>query len=142
MLRRKAGWLAALLVGVSPVSPTWAQAIDANKPLLCALVDIHSCAPSESGVNCQKQTPESANVPRFLRIDVADKNIVGTRSDGEQKNTKIATVQRVQDHLLLQGIDDGPLSWSIAIIESTGAMSLTVAKPDVGFVVFGACTEP
>lgn len=142
MGRRKAGGLAMLLIGAAPLAPSWAQALEADKPLLCAVVDIHSCAPSASGVACEKQTPESANVPRFLRIDVAAKTIVGTRADGAPRNTKIATVQRLPGHLLLQGIDDGPLSWSIAISQSTGAMSLTGAKAEVGFVVFGACTEP
>jgi len=131
-----------LLVGVAPVAAARAQVVDGNKPLLCAVVDISSCAPNANGVDCQKQTPESANVPRFLRIDVAEKSISGMRADGEQRQVSIATVQRTQDRLLLQGIDEGPLSWSIAIAKRTGEMAFTGTKADVGFVVFGACTEP
>lgn len=142
MWRRQGIGLAALLIGVAPIFPVRAEAVDGNKPLLCALVDISSCAPSESGVACEKETPESANAPRFLRINVADKTISGTRPDGQQRQMSIATVQRVENRLLLQGMDEGPLTWSIAIVEATGQMALTGTRTDAGFVVFGACTEP
>ena len=130
--------IALFLTGILGFQAVAAETIDGSRPFLCALRDIVACADDD----CQEETPESANAPQFLRVDVATKVIQGTRPDGEERTAPITTVERREQRLLLQGIDDGPLSWSIAIVEATGRMMLTGSKENIGFIVTGACTTP
>jgi hypothetical protein len=62
------------------------------------------------------------------------------RADGSQRTTPITAAQCVSDRLLLQGIDEGPLTWNLDIAESTGDMALAGIEEDLGFVIFGDCT--
>jgi hypothetical protein len=119
------------------IAPAAAETIDGSKPMLCALYNVTSCVPDEG---CQSETPDSANVPRFLHVSVGDQTIRGARADGEQRVTPIKSVEHLDNRLVLQGVDD-PLAWSIAIT-ANGDMALTGMKGDVGFIAFGACTIP
>jgi hypothetical protein len=78
------------------------------------------------------------NLSSILRIDVAKKSIDGKRPSGEKHATPIDTVRKVQQGLVLQGID-GDRSWS-AVIDADGGLSIALVGIDAGFVVFGECT--
>lgn len=114
-----------------------AAGFDGSVPLLCAAIDIVSCAP---GGDCRRETAESINAPQFLAIDAAGKTVSGTRPNGEMLTTAIETVRRAEDTLVLQGTET-PLTWSIVITEPRGLMTLTAAGGETAFVAFGACTQ-
>jgi hypothetical protein len=132
---RKTAMIAALALSL-PVPLASAQGVDPNKPILCAVAHVSSC--EESG-DCQGGTPASINLPRFLHVDVAGKQISATRPDGSERVTPISASQQVGDRLLLQGVDEGPLSWSLNIEQDNGDMTLAGIKGDTGFIVFGGC---
>ena len=133
---RKMAVIAAMALSL-PAPPASAQAIDPGKPMLCAVVHVSSC---EEGGDCQGGTPASINLPRFLHVDVAAKQISATRPDGTERITPIAASQQVGGSLLLQGVDEGPLSWSLTIEQDDGDMALAGIKGDTGFIIFGGCT--
>jgi len=109
---------------------------DGKQPFLCAPIDILSCG---SDGKCDKETAESVNLPQFLKFDVAQNQITGTRPDGDALATTIDKVQRVEDHMVLQGIE-GHLMWSVMVGENSGDMTLTAGGDRIGFVAFGSCT--
>ena len=110
---------------------------DGSAPLLCALVETFEC----DGVqNCQSGTPEDVNIPQFLRIDFKNNMISGKQVGGEKRTTQISNTLKHDGRLILQGTQEG-MGWSIVIMESTGKMTLTASGEEVGFAVFGACTQ-
>jgi hypothetical protein len=125
----------AVLVMVPSVAS--AGDFDGTKPLTCALLELSSCA---SGADCQRETPESANVPRFVFVDVQKNSISATRPGGEALNSKIERVRTLGDLLVLEGAENA-LSWTLNVSQSTGRMSFAAAGDSIGFVVFGACVR-
>ena len=133
---RKMAVIAAAVLSLSAPLAS-AQGVDPSKPLLCAVVHVSSC--EESG-DCQGGPPSSINLPRFIRVDVAAKQISATRPDGTERTTPISASQQVGDRLLLQGVDEGPLTWSVDIEQDNGDMTMAGIKGDTGFIIFGGCT--
>lgn len=130
--------LAAAALGlVSWVNLASAADFDGSKPMVCALLELSSCA---TGGDCQKETPESANVPRFIFIDAKQGTITGTRPGGQPLTTKIERSHVLGDLLVLEGAE-GAISWAINISQSTGKLSFGAVGDGVGFVVFGACVR-
>ena len=129
--------LALLCIIVTPFSIAAAD-FDGSKPLLCATIETFECG---SGIECQRGTSQSINLPQFLKIDFKDKKISGTRESGEVLTTEIENMERGDGKLVLQGTQNNK-GWSMLINEATGKMTITVSDDQVGFVVFGACTTP
>ena len=129
--------LAFLCIIVTPLSIAAAD-FDGSKPLLCATIETFECG---SGIECQRGTSQSINLPQFLKIDFKDKKISGTRESGEVLTTEIENMERGDGKLVLQGTQNNK-GWSMLINEATGKMTITVSDDQVGFVVFGACTTP
>jgi hypothetical protein len=122
--------LASALVPLSAAS----AGLDGSKPLLCAITEAVECAFDGT---CTRGTADSVNVPQFVRVDVKAKRL--SEHEGE-RSTAIRSVERVEGRLVLQGVE-AERAWSVSISEETGKMSVTASGHDVGFVVFGACTE-
>jgi hypothetical protein len=121
----------------STASVAWAGGIDPAKPALCANTETFECGPGE---NCIADTPEAINLPRFFRIDFPANKAYGERADGEQTTAEI-TNQKVEDgRIVLQGVQNGN-GWSVMIDQVSGNMTLAVSADQVGFIVFGACTQ-
>ena len=129
-----------LLVLLSIFLPLTGSAgdFDGSKPLLCSVIEEFDCSPGEE---CLTGSPQSINIPQFLRIDFKEKVITGKRGDGKVRSTAIRNLERVDGKMILQGIQNGK-AWSMVITEATGQMTITAADDQVGFVVFGACTVP
>ncbi len=73
------------VLGLFAPLPTNAKEIDASTPVICATIDVNDCAP---GAQCIAGVPEDVSVPRFFRVDFAQKSIVVTRDDGTTLTTK------------------------------------------------------
>lgn len=125
----------AALIAIGWVSQVSAADFDGKKPFVCALLELTSC---ESGVDCERETPESANVPQFLFIDAKQNVITGKRPGGQMLTTKIERQRMLGELLVLEGAE-GALSWTVTVEQTSGRMSLGAVGDGVGFVVFGAC---
>lgn len=108
---------------------------DGSRPLLCAVIETIECTPDGE---CLRGEAESIDMPAFLKIDFAEKTIIGTPQDGTVRTTEIKTMAHMDGKLILQGIQRGK-AWTMVISEATGKATITASDNEVGFVVFGAC---
>ena len=104
---------------------------DGSKLLICAPVEALDCAPGEG---CVKERPEDVGAPNFLRIDIANKVIVGPK-----QTTPILLMDKSDDQLLLQGKELG-YAWTLVLAQDSGTMTVTLVNREAAFVLFGPCT--
>ena len=123
------GALAGLVVlpRVAPAAP-----IDGSVPMLCAVNSVVECTRRGS---CERSTAEDAEVPAFVRIDVA-KRLLST-VDGA-RTSPIASVQRTNGRLMLQGMQNERV-WGAVVNEQTGQMSATIGEDDGSIVLSASC---
>lgn len=118
---------------------------DGSKELICSIMDVVECGP---GGKCQEVLAEEVDIPHFLKINFKDKKIRATHASGDKRSTDIEKFEKVDSKVIIQGAEDGiegvrdGVGWSLAIAEDSGKMVLTASGDDVGFVLFGACTQP
>jgi len=106
---------------------------DGSTPLLCVPIGVTECGAEGE---CKRGTPESVNLPQFIRVDVKAMTI---RSEEQKRESPIKTIEHMNGKLILQGTQ-GERGWTMLIDEDTGRLSATVTADGEGFVVFGACT--
>jgi hypothetical protein len=104
---------------------------DGSKLLICAPVEAIDCA---AGAACTTGRPEDLGAPRFLRIDVAQKVIVGP-----QRTSPILFMDKSDDQLLLQGTELG-YGWTLVLDQASGTLSATLVNREGAVVLFGSCT--
>ena len=78
--------------------------------------------------------PEDIGAPRFLRIDFAQKVIVGP-----QHTSPILFMDKSDDRILLQGTEFG-FGWTLVLDQASGTMSATLVNREGAVVLFGSCT--
>ena len=105
--------------------------------LICAAGQAQICL--ETG-ECFAATPWELDVPEFVIIDTKKKRISTTEASGLNRSTDFTKVQRSEGLITLQGIEDGR-AFSFVIHETTGRMSVAVARDGLTVTVFGACTD-
>lgn len=125
-------WIMAAVAAFS--GEVHAADFDGSSPLICALVDLQSCAPGE---DCRRETAAEVNLPTILQINAGAKTIDGKSPDGENRSTAIDTIEHNDQGLVLQGVEAGR-SWN-AVVAADGALSIAAVGVDAGFVVFGKC---
>ena len=114
-------------------SPAFAgDVFDGTKPLLCASIEAIDCDPGEQ---CERGIPETMGAPQFLRIDFAKNEIAGPL-----RTTKIHSVQKDDDQIVLQGYEVG-LGWTLAIDRVNGNARITFSGWNSSFIIFAACTS-
>jgi hypothetical protein len=106
---------------------------DGSKPLICAPVEAMDCTSNEG---CTKGTPEEIGAPAFLRVDVTNKTVAGSKRTSAIERSDLDANQ-----LLLRGIELG-YGWTIAIDQATGKAVFTLTDHDGAFILFGACIVP
>ena len=104
---------------------------DGSKLLICAPVEALDCGPGEG---CSKERPEDVGAPNFLRIDFANKVIVGPK-----QTTPILLMDKSDDQILLQGKELG-YAWTLVLDQESGTMTVTLVNREAAFVLFGPCT--
>jgi hypothetical protein len=104
---------------------------DGSKLLICAPVEAMDCVP---GVGCSMERPEDVGAPNFLRIDFANKVIVGPK-----QTTPILLMDKSDNQLLLQGKELG-YAWTLVLDQESGMMTVTLVNREAAFVLFGPCT--
>jgi hypothetical protein len=120
--------------GQSPRPPP-PPGLDGTAPVTCSIAETADCEP---GTDCIRDTPESIDLPRLIRIDFAARTIVSKLASGDERTAEIG-LQRIEEgKLLLQGIQRGH-AWSAVILQETGALSLAIAGEDGAVAAFGFC---
>jgi len=113
-----------------------AEGIESKGVLMCSAADTAECS---DGPKCVTGTSDSIEIPHFLKVDFDKKSITSADVNEERKTTEIVNQQKIEDRIILQGIQGG-LGWSMSINAKTGDMVLTASGDEVGFVVLGECT--
>lgn len=121
---------AAVVLACVVSQASLAADFDGSKLLICAPVEAMDCVSGE----CIKTRPEDIGAPNFLRIDFANKAIIGSR-----RISPIVTVEKSDDQLLLQGQEFG-YAWTIALDQESGKLAATLVDRLGVFVLFGSCT--
>jgi hypothetical protein len=130
-----------LISVVTLLSAGSAWALDTSKPFLCASMQVNECI---DGRGCEAVLPEEVNAPTFLRVDVRNKVI---RILKDAPGSKIRSVSRIENRLVLQGAEDGNprqpdgAGWTLSIENDTGRFVATATVLQGAIVIFGACTE-
>jgi len=113
-----------------------AAEIKDSEPLICSIIKAIECGLEGT---CYGGTAESVDLPQFIRVDQKKKLISTTKSSKEKKESQIKNLEKIDDKIFIQGVENGR-AWSMIIDETSGKMSATVAEERIGFIVFGACT--
>ena len=104
---------------------------------LCSVSRISLCA--ETG-ECYDVQPWEIGVPQFVIIDTGRKLVSTTRASEQQRSTPIANYSREGGLIYLQGMEGGR-AFSFVIDETTGLITVAVARDGISVSVFGACTD-
>ena len=129
--------LMMIVVGLFVALSAWAEDLSDADEFLCSVASIVLCA--ENG-ECFDLQPWEADVPQFVVVDMKNKLISTTRASDEHRSSPIATMLRVNGEIVLQGIEAGR-AFSFVIDESTGLVTVAIARDGVSVSVFGACTD-
>ncbi len=124
---------AALMLAVSPLL---ADDITGASAILCTSVDATVCA---ADGDCMKGPPWNWDIPQFIIVDFALKELRTTPASGENRKTPIKNLERDGGMVFIQGVEAGR-AFSFAIAEETGMASAAVARDGVTVTVFAACT--
>jgi hypothetical protein len=134
-----ASWVSVLLVTL----PHAASADYVGPEVFtCASMEVMECMPAKG---CQRVSAVVADLPRFFKVDMKNREITAVRVDDTRKSS-IERLEEVEGKLMLQGAEEGRegvrdgLGWTMSVDRERGDMVLTASGEDVAFVVFGACT--
>lgn len=123
-------------LGLLCVGAVWADDLTGEDEFLCASASVIVCF--DYGV-CESATPWELDVPQFINVDLDKRSLSTTKASGEDRTTKVDTVNRSDDKIYLQGIDRGR-AYTFVIDEETGFLTVAVVRDDLTVTVFGACT--
>lgn len=130
-MRNVAGFVAALLAGSA-----LADDLGGADRILCSTTQATACGVA---AECATLPPAELNIPQFVVVNVAGKEITTTAASGENRRTAVQAVRREEGQIILQGYESGR-AFSLVIQEATGRASFASAADARGVVVFAACT--
>jgi hypothetical protein len=90
-------------------------------------------------IGCKSGLPEDENIPEFIEVDLKRKTLATTRASGENRSTPINSQLRQDDHIYLQGVENGR-TFSMVISEMTGNLTFAIATDGETATGFGDCT--
>ncbi len=128
--------IVAFLCAVVLLGPVSAAAAD-DIIWTCALTKAFECT-SEEG--CTELSLREMALPRFFRIDLKTRTITSLDREVPRAPTNISAIDRPEGMLVLHGAEKR--GWSMALGETSGALTLSATDDDGGFVVFGSCLNP
>ncbi len=134
----RGGWARALFGVIACwVSGTLlADNLVGKDEIICSSASVVVCL--DDGT-CVSATPWELNVPQFIEVDLKKKRLATTEASGESRATSVNFLTRESGLTYLQGVEGGR-AFSFVINDSTGFMTVAVAREDITVTVFGACT--
>jgi hypothetical protein len=116
--------------------PLLADNLAGADAFLCTVLEATAC---ELETDCVKVAPWEINMPRFIEVDLAKKELRTTAASQENRSTSIELLRREAGVIVLQGFQEGR-AFSIVIHEESGELSAAVARDGRAVAAFGACT--
>jgi len=126
--------LLTLLIGATGA---FAGQFDGSSPLLCAATQTVSC---DSVGDCIKGPANAVNLPVFMKLDAAKKEVITATASDEPRTSRILEIDNQENALVFVGIDPAG-SWGASIDKATGEMTVSIAVNGQGYLVFGSCLE-
>ena len=111
--------------------PASAGDFDGSKLLICALVEAIDCT---AGEECIKGLPDDVGAPNFMRIDFAQKAVIGPK-----QTSPILFMDKSDEQILLHGKELG-YGWTLVLDQESGKLTATLVNREGAFVLFGSCT--
>lgn len=124
-----------LAAGLLPAAAV-ADDLRGTNRFLCSVLEVTACA---AGVGCDPVLPADLNMPQFVVVDLAEKQLATTAASGENRATPLQTIRREAGLVIVQGHEAGR-AFSLLIDEATGRASFASAAEARSVTVFAACT--
>lgn len=103
----------------------------------CLLKTLNACT---ANGNCAPlDNLKGEKLPVKVTVDLAAGIVAGVDPGGWVDATRIASLARTGDELILQGIDNA-VAWQMLIYEKDNVMSFLLATGDGASIGFGECT--
>jgi hypothetical protein len=126
----------AVLVAALSAGSAMADDLSGAERLLCSTTQATACG---IAAECATLSPAELNIPQFVLVDVAGKQLSTTVASGENRRTSVDTVRRAEGQIVLQGYERGR-AFSLVIQEATGRAAFASAADSRAVMVFAACT--
>lgn len=104
--------------------------------LICDAGMVIDCS---AGGECTTGSPESVDLPRFLRLDLDARQLTSPSPGFDGEVTPLAGVDRADGHIAVNGRGRAGRVFSLSIDAGTGAMRASVLADEFAFLVFGGC---
>jgi hypothetical protein len=127
----------ALAQAATPPGPPTASGAPPARQHNCLLKALNTCEASGSCKGLDNLKGEK--LPVKMTVDLAVGIVAGVAPDGWVDATRITSLGRTADELILQGIDGG-VAWQVLIYEKNEVMSFSLATADGVTTGFGECT--
>ena len=129
--------LGVLLISLAAAaSPAAADDVSGVDLMLCAVVEIHMCTPVS---DCRSGPPWMLNVPDFIEVDLAGKELRTTKASQENRKTPIRSLIKEDGQVVVGALENGR-AFTLVVDEKTGYATMTVATFGRGGTAFGTCT--
>ena len=112
-----------------------ANSFDGKTNLICSVTDVLACTET---ARCIQGQARVFDVPQFIGIDFAKKQVHSTKESGSAANSAIKNQEVTRNQLILQGIENGH-GWTVAIDNKHGRMTTSAVGEDATYIMFGAC---
>ena len=109
--------------------------VDADS-LLCSTGQAVVCS---AEVICESAPSWILDIPQFIIVDLKARTLSTTPASGENRSTPVKNMERSNDHLILQGAEEGH-GWDMAISTKTGEMRASMVGEAVSLLMSGTCT--
>jgi len=123
-------------LAISPASAT--SVIDGKAKLICSVTDVVACVEAS---HCIQGQARGFDLPQFIAIDFADKQIHSIKEGGKGAISPIKNQQETRNQLVLQGIENGH-GWTLSVDRKHGRMTVGTTGEDASYILFGACIAP
>ena len=131
-----AAMAAIAALAVNPVSA--GNAFDGKTKLICSVTNVVACAET---TRCVQGQARGFDLPQFIAIDFADKQVHSTKESGTEATSPISNQQETRNQLILQGVENGH-GWTLSVDRKHGRMTIGTTGEDVSYILFGACIAP
>ena len=124
------------LAGLGTGALVQADDLSGIDEFICAAAQVQICI---EGDTCYTASAWELDVPDFVVIDLARKQVSTTRASGLNRSTAFTSNSRSNGQIVLQGLEAGR-AFSFFIDEATGRITVAVARDGIAVNIFGVCT--
>lgn len=129
--------IALLTLMFSLLASAPVDALDAQGPVLCALVDVYDCSTDE----CREVSSEAVAVPDLLRLDPEKKTATALDIEFEGVSAPLDSMTAEDGRVVAHGAF-GERLLVVSIEADSGDGILTFTDPKTTLVMFAECIEP